>query len=253
MNKTTRVISFSGKGGTGKTTTSSLFLSTVMELGIYKDILVIDADPDANLSRTLGISVEKTVGQIIDKRKKELEDPELVGKQLRFSLWEAVSHGKGFDFLVMGRTTGAGCYCSVNSVLTSLLHETLNMYDLILIDFDAGLEHFSRRTANPMDTLIVTCDPSSLSFDTAKRIKGLVEELGLSYERQYIVGCRYSPEQQELFGKLAEEIGFQILGLIPYDQEIATFNLSGESLLNLRADNPARMAVTKMVKKVLVL
>ena len=69
MKKHTRVISFSGKGGTGKTTTASLFVKAVRELGLCEEILVIDADPDANLATTLDVRYETTIGDVADKRK----------------------------------------------------------------------------------------------------------------------------------------------------------------------------------------
>lgn len=157
--KNTRTFSFSGKGGAGKTTTASLLLAALLRAKTFQDILVIDVDPDANLSRTLLIPVEKTVGQVVDQRRKELREAAARGTKLRFSLWDAIRHGDEFDFLVMGRTTGDGCYCAVNSALSENLIETIVMYDLVIMDFDAGLEHFSRRSGNPTDTLIISCDP----------------------------------------------------------------------------------------------
>lgn len=251
MNKRTRVISLSGKGGSGKTTVSSLLLSALRSQGNFKDILVIDADPDANLSTTLKVPVQMTIGQVVDKRKKEMEEAKSRGTKLRFALWDALCHGEGFDFLVMGRTTGAGCYCNVNDVLTTIMEETVNMYDLVLIDFDAGLEHFSRRAANTSDTLIVTCDPSYLSFETAKRIKSLVDELSLPYDNQYLIGCRYDPESQPRFSEMAEEVGFEVLGMVNYDSEIAERNLMGEDLLSLSEDNASLKIVKNMLAKIL--
>ncbi len=245
----TRFISFSGKGGSGKTTTMSLFLSAILRRNIFKEILVIDADPDANLSETLNIHVETTLGEVLDKRKKELEGPAAAGTKLRFLIWDSIGHGNGFDFLVMGHTTGTGCYCSVNSVLNEVLVETVTMYDLVLIDFDAGIEHFSRRSGNPSDTLIITCDPSRLSFDTAKRIKRLIEELALPYERQFLMGCRFDQNQKALFNGLAEEVGLEVLGMIAYDAEIATKNLLGEDLLSLTPDNPSIKTVQGILKQ----
>lgn len=245
--KKAKVISFSGKGGSGKTTTASLFLAVILRKKLFKDILVIDADPDANLSGTLNVTVEKTVGRVLDQRKAELEELGAAGPKLRFSLWESIAHADGFDLLVMGRPTGVGCYCSVSSVLSAVLNETLSMYDLVLIDFDAGLEHFNRRTGNPSDTLIITCDPSGLSFDTAKRIRDLVDELSLPYERQYIVGCRFDQSQQSLFTEMATEAGFSGIGMVAYDTEIASRNLEGKDLLSIGLDNPAFQAVDAIV------
>ncbi len=248
MNKT-RFISFSGKGGSGKTTTATLFLAALLPRSIFKDILIIDADPDANLSNTLNIPTGKTLGQVLDRRKKELEDQATAGTKLKFLIWDAIGHGNGFDFITMGHTTGVGCYCSVNSVLNMVLNETAAMYDLVLIDFDAGIEHFSRGAGNPSDTLIITCEPSRLSFDTSRRIKALVDDLALPYERQYLIGSRFDKTREPLLADFAGEIGLEVLGIIPYDKEIAAKNLLGEGLLNLSPDSPSARAVQDIMKK----
>jgi CO dehydrogenase maturation factor len=246
--KNTRVFSFSGKGGTGKTTSCSLFLAALLRGKHFEEILVVDADPDANLSRTLGVSVEKTVGQIVDARQDELNKANAQGTKLRFALWDSISHNEAFDFLVMGRTTGDGCYCDVNAVLTENLVETMAMYDLIIIDFDAGLEHFSRGTGNPADTLVINCDPSQLSFDTAGRISELVEELALPYERLFLLGSRFPQEDESLFFDMALKAGIEPLGIIPYDREIAKRNLSGCDLLSLESGNSAVAAAEKILQ-----
>lgn len=247
--KKTRVLSFSGKGGTGKTTTATLFLMNAVQSGAYRDILLIDADPDANLATTLGVKIEKTVGNLVDQRKKEM-DTRLPGPNLRFSVWDLIQNEEDFDLLVMGRTTGEGCYCLLNTFLDHVLEETLKMYDLVLIDFDAGLEHFSRKSGSPMDTLIITCDPSSLGLDTAKRIHNLVSQLGLPYGRECLIGCGYRLEQMEAFEALAREMGIENLGILPFDEEIADKNLLGEPLLSLSKANPLREKIGNMARRI---
>jgi len=248
--KTTKFVSFSGKGGSGKTTTASLVLASALRRGLFRDILVIDADPDANLSQTLDVQVNRTLGQVLDQRRMELDELGGQGTKLRFSVWDSLSHGQGFDFLVMGRTTGQGCYCSVNSVLNRVMEETASMYDLVLIDFDAGIEHFSRRAGKPIDTLVVTCDPSKLSFATAMRIKSLVMELSLPYDRQYVVGSRFDPSQEEMFKRLTEQTGMEHFGIIPFDPEIAARNLSGEGLLSLDSSNPSLKIACELLTRI---
>jgi CO dehydrogenase maturation factor len=249
--KTTRVFSFSGKGGSGKTTTASLMMAAIIRGRIFRDILVIDADPDANLSRTLRIPVEKTVGQAVDQRRKELKDASAKGTKLRFSLLDSIRHSEAFDFLVMGRTMGDGCYCSVHSALKENLTETMAMYDLVLMDFDAGLEHFSRHSGNPADTLLISCDPSQLSFDTAKRIADLVQELSLPYDHLYLVGCRFPRNMEETFFQMARQTGIEALGIIPDDSEVASRNLSGQDLISIDSENPAFKAADEMLRKLL--
>ena len=250
MKKHTRVISFSGKGGAGKTTTASLFVKAVRELGLCEEILVIDADPDANLATTLDVRYETTIGDVADKRKKTLDEG-VAGEKLRADIYDAINHGEYFDFVVMGRRKGAGCYCTINGILDAIFAETMNMYDLVLIDFDAGLEHFSRGTGSNSDALIIVCDQSKLSFETAERITDIVDELALPYASRYVVGCRYDEANKPLLEKLAGRLGLDMLGYVDYDREIAALNLAGESLDGLSADNPALESAKRMVKRIL--
>ncbi|KKK41830.1 MAG: CobQ/CobB/MinD/ParA nucleotide binding domain protein, partial [Candidatus Lokiarchaeum sp. GC14_75] len=59
-----KIISFSGKGGVGKSTLLVLMLKYILETKENLDILVIDADPDANIGDIIGkeIHFKETVG-----------------------------------------------------------------------------------------------------------------------------------------------------------------------------------------------
>ncbi|MHA2268858.1 MAG: nucleotide-binding protein, partial [Promethearchaeota archaeon] len=49
-----KIVSFSGKGGVGKSTLLVLMLKYLLEKYDNLDILVIDADPDANIGDIIG-------------------------------------------------------------------------------------------------------------------------------------------------------------------------------------------------------
>jgi len=59
-----KIISFSGKGGVGKSTLLVLMMKYLLEKYENLDILVIDADPDANIGDIIGkeIHFKETVG-----------------------------------------------------------------------------------------------------------------------------------------------------------------------------------------------
>ncbi|KKM15557.1 hypothetical protein LCGC14_1694830, partial [marine sediment metagenome] len=59
-----KIISFSGKGGVGKSTLLVLMLKYILETKDNLDILVIDADPDANIGDIIGkeINFKGTIG-----------------------------------------------------------------------------------------------------------------------------------------------------------------------------------------------
>ncbi len=57
-------IAVAGKGGTGKTSMASLVIRYLKKNGL-EPILAIDADPNANLGESLGLSPKVTIGSII--------------------------------------------------------------------------------------------------------------------------------------------------------------------------------------------
>ena len=55
-------IAVAGKGGSGKTSVASLVIRYLRNRG-KEPILVVDADPNANLGEGLGLEVKETVGR----------------------------------------------------------------------------------------------------------------------------------------------------------------------------------------------
>ena len=114
--------------------------------------------------------------------------------------------------------------------------ESVNLYDVVLIDFDAGLEHFSWQTDAKSDVLIVVTDPSWMGFRTARRIKELTDELGYSYRWRFLLGCGFTPETEGFFFSHANDTGLTALGVIPYDGTLVTLNLEGKNIFQLGSD-----------------
>jgi len=57
-------IAIAGKGGSGKTSTASLIIRYLIRQGLVP-VLAVDADGNANLGESLGLTVDKTIGSII--------------------------------------------------------------------------------------------------------------------------------------------------------------------------------------------
>lgn len=248
------VISVSGKGGTGKTTLVALLLRVLIERRPDDSILVVDADPAANLPEVLGVEVEKTVGMVANKLKRDIEKgniPMGISKRELLEAWvyDTLVELPDYDLLVMGRTEGEGCYCYVNSLLTRILDILASNYDVVLMDMEAGLEHISRRTDKDVDIMVIVVDPSLMSLKTAKRIKELIKEVHVNVKEVYLVGNRFP---SKAIGKLemwAFENGMKLAGVIPEDENIYEYNISGIPLLKLPNDTPALRAVRGIAKK----
>jgi CO dehydrogenase maturation factor len=247
------VISVSGKGGSGKTTATALILRDLIERG-EKTILAIDADPATNLPDVLGVSIEKTVGMVESELKEKLgrsEIPASVTKKefLEGQIYRILVETSNFDLLAMGRFEGEGCYCSINYLLTSIIDSISKNYDLTIMDMEAGLEHVSRRTDRDVDLMLVVTDPSRMGLQTASRIRELAKEVHIDFKKAYLIGNQFPPESEQQLRIKAEEMGYELAGLIPTDPSVASFNATGRPLLELPPSSPALIAISGITQR----
>jgi CO dehydrogenase maturation factor len=135
-------------------------------------------------------------------------------------------------------------------VLTRILDTLTRNYEVALLDMEAGLEHLSSRTDRDVDSMIVVTDPSRMGLETARRIKELVDEVHIDVKNIYLVGNRFTPDLEELLRKSADDIGLEYGGIIPVDENVMAFNLTGKPLLNIPDDSPAYKAVGNLAKKI---
>ncbi|MEM2866213.1 MAG: P-loop NTPase [Candidatus Hadarchaeales archaeon] len=247
------VLAVSGKGGVGKSTLSALLIRSLSERGIGP-LLAVDANPDSNLPHLLGVQAERTVADLTSEMKEKIErgalPPTLTKKDLlEYGIIKILKETTTFDLLVMGRGEGEGCYCMVNKLLTDILDTLSRNYRVTIIDEDAGLEHLSRRTDRDVDVMLIVTDPSSMGFRTASRIKEVAREVHLEFRRMYLVGNRFSPEQVPLLEKKAAEMGLEVGGFLPHDENVFRLNLSGRPLSELPPDSPSLQATERLLRK----
>ena len=184
-----KVIAVAGKGGTGKTTISSIIMRSLIEAG-KTPVLGVDADPNSNLNILLGVEGEKSIGIF---REEALEDikslPPGMTKEsfLELKMQKVISEHEGFDLLSMGRPEGPGCYCYVNNILRKYMDILGSNYKYIVIDNEAGMEHLSRRTAASIDYLFLISDPTPRGLQAALRIRELSKELKLEVKNIYLI------------------------------------------------------------------
>ena len=243
-----KVISFSGKGGVGKSTLLVLMLKHVIETKKYENILVIDADPDANIGDIIGkeIKFSETIGGKMTKLQERIQKRQIpleVSKNqiIESEVFDALIEMDDFDLIEMGRSEGEGCFCSVNNALKRIIDVLAKNYDIVLIDAPAGLEYFARKTGQDVTDLIIVTDPSKMGFHTMERIVEVSKEVHLKFKRILVIGNRFPGDLEDIILKRIENIDddrLKFLGILPYDEEISTLNLTGDNLLNLSSENP---------------
>ncbi len=220
-----------GKGGVGKTTTSSLLARALVGRG--RRVLAVDTDSNPNLGLSLGLSPEATealapiprsmvVGQRGDITVSELMDD--------FSV--ATPEGVALMSALRVDEAGAGCTCGGHASVKSLLEQALHTEtDDTIIDMEAGIEHLSRAggTLANADVLILLMEPSRKAVITAQRTIGLAKELGIA--RWIGVGNKVdSDEALRALEELCAQHSVPLDVVIPSASDIVAADRRGEPL-----------------------
>jgi CO dehydrogenase maturation factor len=241
-------VAVSGKGGTGKTTLAGMIIRHLLDKG-KGPILAVDADSNSNLNEVLGVEVKSTIGDAREMMKKDVPTGMTKDIWFEYKVQEALIETKGFDLIAMGRPEGPGCYCAANTLARKCLDLMTGNYRYIVIDNEAGMEHFSRLTTRDVDLLFILSDSSRRGILTAARIRDLIHQLDLRIVRELLIINRV---QGELDLEILEEIKRQNLplaGIIPVDDEVYRYDLEGKPTFHLPVEAKAVQAARRIFEE----
>ncbi|MCL5057754.1 MAG: AAA family ATPase [Actinobacteria bacterium] len=249
-----RVIAVCGKGGVGKTAFSAIMARILLESKRAGNLLVIDADPAMGLPNTLGINVKRTIGQVREQiiytaRSGTWVDKMELSNRLDYLVLETLMETDELAFLAMGRTDTQGCFCSVNDLLKKSITVLSDRFDTIVIDGEAGLEQINRQVMSMVDILIILTDMSSRGIQTVEHIKKMAMEEHVMDCRKIGVVFNRVIDNKEYLLRSAENVGIEVFGVIPQDENIVSYDLIGQPLTKIPSDSPALAAVRSVVEK----
>jgi len=211
-------LAVAGKGGVGKTTLVALLAREAVDAG-YR-VLVVDADPDANLATTLGfpepISPLANETELVAERAGSggfvRLNPTVDDIPDRYTV-----EREGIRLIVLGGIRGGdeGCACPANVLLKSLLaHLLLNERDAVFLDMEAGIEHLGRGTVRNVDALLVMVESDKKTLETAERTVVLARDLGIERILAVANKVREDEEIDEIRQGLPD--GIAVVGVVPY-------------------------------------
>jgi len=245
-----------GRGGTGKSSFTTLLSRYLGEKGV-EPLLLVDSDPDESLAEMIGIDLEgqkkRSIADVLSEILEERKMARMSGmtptdKIEPFLFQESLYEGTGFfDFIGVGTKWIAGCYCLPDRSLGQIMDMWGKNYQYVIVDSPAGVEHLNRRITKKVKDVFNILDPSKKSFDNAARSYKIMNDVDIEFDNYYLVGGYRFPQSLE---KQAAEQPFTYLGKIEEDPKIMEYNLEGKSLLELPETSPAYQSVKKILEKV---
>jgi CO dehydrogenase maturation factor len=243
-------IAVSGKGGTGKTTFSALIALALAERGEH--VIAIDADSNSNLAYALGIPEPESIIPLSEMNDliKERTGAEKGKYGVYFKMNPRVddipekyhTEARGVKLLTMGSVTaaGGGCVCPEYVLIKNLVaHMLLNRDETLILDMEAGLEHFGRGVTASVDVLIIIVNPDVVSTVTAGRVFKLASDLGIKHI--FAVGNRVENDGDRAF--IQERTPVEVIGFIPHMAQFNALMRAGESLYTDEAKADIRIII----------
>ena len=247
-----KVIAVAGKGGTGKTAITALLIREIIRHGEDICILAVDADADSNLPDALGISCDKTVGDIREGLLADKQQDVTLDLRAQFEgrIAEIIEEEEFYDLLVMGRPEGPGCYCPVNHIMRIIMDTLTKNYDYTIIDCEAGLEHLSRRTTMDVDVMLVVLDTTRKSLRTALRLRQIAQEIDVDVKKMMVIANKVPEGAEEALIEEAQNYGVEIEEIIPFDPLIPEFDFEGKPIIDLPDNAPSTVSVRKVMERI---
>ncbi len=183
----------SGKGGCGKSTVAAM-LGKHLEGKGYR-VLIVDADEsNPGLYRMLGLPRAKTLAEHLGGKQRakilmavegegEL-DKELFSWTLDEIPEEILARKGNLAVLTVGKIeeAGEGCACPYGFLARKLLEGIrLGENEIIIVDTEAGIEHFGRGVDSYVDVIVDVAEPSAESIELSRKIEKLSRSLGIKH------------------------------------------------------------------------
>ncbi len=236
-------IAVSGKGGSGKSSMVALLAGGLSKRG-YR-VLVVDSDEsNPGLYRMLGLEERPTpLLELVGGKKRVFDtfskESEAAGGILRRDAIrisdlprEYVAEENGVALVCIGKILQSleGCACPMGVLNREFLSRlSLREDEIVLVDMEAGIEHFGRGVDTTIDRLVIVTEPSLDSIELAEKMMALAAEVDMENAGTVLNNV----PSEELKLSLRDELsrrGIPVIGSIGYEPEIFQSGLEGRPI-----------------------
>lgn len=262
-------IAFVGKGGSGKSVVSSLFVTYLLDKYPEKNVYAVDADLNIHLPRYLGMDIQKLnlphlsnsasmqdIKTYLMHKNKKIKDidhfrkttPPAMGSKIinlddkNNYIYKNYAISKGNLFLSIVGTysenkIGQSCYHDHLSIFENILSHSIDKNSYLIADMVAGIDAFSGSLYVQFDTLIVVVEPSSASINVFNQYLNLAKKGGIDDLIKVVGNKVISTDDIEYISQYIPKK--YLLGIFGYSAHVRNVDREIEklSLDNLEKDN----------------
>jgi len=258
-------ISVCGKGGSGKSVIATLLANEFKTRGYC--VLVVDSDEsNSGLYRMLGfdhpplplmelvggkkgfkerMSVKFSSGESEHKMEVLTQDKILV-KDIPP---QHIKDSDGLRLVNIGKILHSleGCACPMGVLSREFLAKLhIDEDEVVIVDMEAGVEHFGRGIETSIDRVLVIVEPSFESLELALKVKELAIDAGVSKTWAVLNKVNSDEIATKLKGEL-EKRGIEVIGIVHYIPQVFEACLEGHKLGDGVASEEIRKVVDALV------
>ncbi|WP_297212163.1 MULTISPECIES: nucleotide-binding protein [Thermodesulfovibrio] len=232
-----------GKGGVGKSFIVYGISKSMAKKG--KNVLVVDTDEsNQTLYRLFGFSAppesfmdflggKKAIQQSIKKRFQSSEKEPIMSviEESSFSISDIphdfIKKDGNISLLSIGKIKEPleGCACPMGIISREFLEKiALERNEIIIVDTEAGVEHFGRGIEKGIDTVIAVAEPYLDSIEVAEKAISLANKMG---KRVYLIINKVPKEFEDKVRDTVMKRGLEISTLIPFSPEVYSLSIEG--------------------------
>lgn len=255
-------IAFVAKGGSGKSTTASLFARYLEDL--KKQYLCVDADINMHMMDILGVSMPKDKGLSFKDNDKDIKDYLKGGNKRIVSAEQIVKTtppSLDSNFLFINKDNyiaknyavpvkrygqlmhvgtyeaegiGESCYHTNLSIFEALVSHTITDDNHILVaDMTAGTDAFAGALHAQFDLVCLVVEPTKESVSLAKDYLYLAEKGGVM---KFMGIVANKIEDTEDIRYIEKELSQRVIGEVPLMKQLKTLRRDGKTIFELEED-----------------
>lgn len=245
------------KGGVGKTTTTLNLAYSLKELG--KKVLVIDLDPQANLTRCFDVENQeniKTIGHLLMAELEEEENYYIKDYVISYDEIDLIPSSIYLSATETQMRTETGS----ERILSEIIEQVREHYDYILIDTSPALNILTINALCASDSVLVTADIQMFAvlginelLKTVQKIKKRVNS-GLKVKGILLTMC---DNRTNLYKTLTEQVEEMFQGKIkvfqtkiPKTVKVGEAIYSSQSIKKYAKDSSVDVAYDNLAKEI---